>query len=79
MQQNNAEIINNIDLKAVTGQNDASKNNGGDSSIKTGDAKIVADIVNFVNNNIQGTGRLAKNREKNAAVNAMPTRVPESL
>ncbi|MBI3443343.1 hypothetical protein HY008_01605 [Candidatus Woesebacteria bacterium] len=57
-QNNNANIVNNIDLSANSGKNSASKNTGGSSTIQTGDANIVANIVNFVNNNIIGTGRL---------------------
>lgn len=56
-QTNTANIVNNVNLSANTGGNSASKNTGGDSSITTGDANIVANIVNFVNNNISG-GRL---------------------
>ncbi|HLE48800.1 MAG TPA: hypothetical protein VI819_02095 [Patescibacteria group bacterium] len=56
-QVNNANVVNNVVLTANTGDNSAEKNMGG-SSIVTGDAKIVANIVNFVNNNIIGTGKL---------------------
>ena len=58
VQANNAVITNNLNLSANTGGNTSSNNTGGDSSIKTGDAKIVANIVNFVNNNVIGNGRL---------------------
>jgi len=57
-QTNNAVITNNLNLSANTGGNTASNNTGGDSTITTGDAKIVANIVNFVNNNIIGNGKL---------------------
>lgn len=57
-QTNDAKIVNNVDLTANTGRNSASKNTGGDSSIITGDANVVASIVNFVNNNIVGNGKL---------------------
>ncbi len=57
-QTNNAKIINNIDLSANTGNNSASRNTGGDSTIKTGDANIVTNLVNFVNNNIANGDRL---------------------
>lgn len=57
-QTNDARIVNNLDLSANTGGNSASRNTGGDSSVTTGDANIVANIVNFVNNNIVGTGKL---------------------
>lgn len=58
VQNNIASIINNLNLFANTGNNSASKNTGGDSTIKTGDANVVANLVNFVNNNIVGDGRL---------------------
>ncbi|KKR81158.1 MAG: hypothetical protein UU73_C0003G0274 [Candidatus Daviesbacteria bacterium GW2011_GWA1_41_61] len=58
VQNNVAKILNNINLFANTGGNSASKNTGGNSSITTGDANIVANLVNFVNNNIVGGGRL---------------------
>lgn len=57
-QMNNANIQNNIQLTANTGENDASRNTGGSSNINTGDANIIANIVNFANNNITGGGRL---------------------
>lgn len=57
-QTNNAVINNTLDLSANTGGNTANSNTGGDSNIKTGDATIVANIVNFVNNNIVGNGKL---------------------
>ncbi|MEM4736649.1 MAG: hypothetical protein QXD41_02140, partial [Nitrososphaeria archaeon] len=57
-QNNSAHVVNNINLSANTGNNKSSFNTGGNSSIVTGDAKIVANIINFVNNNIVGSGRL---------------------
>ena len=54
VQDNNAKIVNNLDLRSNTGENDASKNTGGNSSIDTGDASIIANLINFVNNNISG-------------------------
>lgn len=60
-QVNNAKIVNNLDLSANTGGNIANKNMNGDVSIETGDANIIANIVNFVNNNIVGGGRLFVN------------------
>jgi hypothetical protein len=60
-QTNNAKIVNNVNLSANTGGNSASRNTGGNNSIITGDANIVANIVNFVNNNIVGDGRLFVN------------------
>jgi hypothetical protein len=53
VQANTATVQNNINLAANTGDNTA-KDNVGNSSIKTGDANIVANLVNFVNNNISG-------------------------
>ena len=57
-QENNAHIVNNLNLSANTGGNSASRNVGGDNSITTGDASVIANIVNFVNNNIIGNGKL---------------------
>ena len=57
-QTNNATIVNNVNLSAKTGDNSANMNTGGNNSIVTGDATIVASIVNFVNNNIVGGGKL---------------------
>lgn len=57
-QTNNADIQNTLNLSANTGNNDASFNTGGNSNIQTGDATIIANIVNFVNNNIVGDGKL---------------------
>lgn len=57
-QSNSAKIVNNINLEANTGNNKANDNTGGDSSIQTGDANIIANIINFVNNNISSDGRI---------------------
>lgn len=57
VQNNTASILNNLTLSANTGGNSASYNTGGPSKITTGDANIIASIVNMVNNNISG-GRL---------------------
>lgn len=57
-QINNADVANNLNLSANTGGNQTSDNTGGNSKIKTGDANIVANLVNFVNNNISGNGKL---------------------
>lgn len=58
VQENIAKIINNLILSSNTGGNQASYNTGGDSTIQTGDAKAIANLVNFVNNNISGNGKL---------------------
>jgi len=60
VQMNTANIVNNLDISANTGGNSASRNTAGDSSITTGDADVIANIVNFVNNNFAG-GRLFVN------------------
>lgn len=60
-QANDAKIVNNVNLSANTGTNSASYNTGGDSTVQTGDANVVASIVNFVNNNIAGSGKLFVN------------------
>ncbi len=57
-QINNANIVNNLDLTANTGGNSTNSNTGGNNSILTGDAHVVANIINFVNNNFAGNGRL---------------------
>ena len=50
-QNNSAYINNDVDASADTGNNDASFNTGGNVTIKTGDAKVTADIDNKVNFN----------------------------
>lgn len=57
-QTNTADVQNNLQLTANTGSNSANDNTGGNSTIQTGDAKIVANLVNFVNNNVTGGGKL---------------------
>ncbi len=57
-QTNNAGLVNHLNLTANTGENSANGNTGGNSNITTGDAKVVANLVNFVNNNITGKGKL---------------------
>ncbi len=52
-QTNTANVVNNVNLSANTGKNTADKNNG-PVDIVTGDAQAIANIVNFVNNNIAG-------------------------
>lgn len=53
-QTNTASIVNNLNLTANTGNNEASYNTGGANKIRTGDASVMANIVNFVNNNFSG-------------------------
>ena len=40
------------------GNNSSSRNSTGNNSVTTGDASVIANIVNFVNNNVIGSGRL---------------------
>ena len=54
-QVNVADVENNVLIETDTGNNSASRNTGGDSIIETGDANIVANLINFLNNNITGT------------------------
>jgi len=54
VQFNTAEIINNVDLSATTGENAVSGNTGGDSYIVTGDVGVDVDVVNIANNNVVG-------------------------
>lgn len=58
VQDNDATIQNTLNLSANTGDNTASDNTGGNTRVRTGDADVVANIINFVNNNIVGSGRL---------------------
>lgn len=54
VQNNNANLQNNIQVNANTGGNEASRNTGGDTSIETGDANILVNLINFVNMNVAG-------------------------
>lgn len=58
IQNNIAKILNNINLISNTGGNSTSSNTGGNTAVKTGDANVIANLVNFVNNNIVGSGKL---------------------
>ena len=57
-QSNSADIANTLHLSANTGGNDARFNTNGQNNIATGNANIIANLVNFVNNNIVGNGKL---------------------
>lgn len=57
-QSNSATVGNSLNLSANTGNNSASYNTNGDTLIETGDANIVANIINFVNNNLLTGGNL---------------------
>lgn len=54
-QGNNADVVNNLTLTAVSGKNDSSYNVG-DSSITTGDANAAGTILNAINTNVAGGG-----------------------
>src|SRR3989344_8850664 len=49
VQENNADIDNNVDVSADTGNNDANDNTGGDVDIDTGDATVDVSVSNTVN------------------------------
>lgn len=57
-QTNEAWLVNNLELSANSGQNQANKNTGGNSTIKTGNARIVASLLNFVNNNLSSQSKI---------------------
>jgi trimeric autotransporter adhesin len=48
---NDGILDNNLDLSAVSGQNTASENTG-NATITTGDAEIIANIINMLNTNV---------------------------
>lgn len=50
---NTATVTNNVSVMALTGDNEASSDNGG-ASVSTGDANAVANVVNVVNTNVLG-------------------------
>lgn len=51
-QNNQVDASNDIFIVAETGDNMASSNTNGDSTITTGDANVTANLINFFNNNI---------------------------
>ncbi len=53
-QSNTANLTNNISVNANTGGNSATDNTGGSNNISTGDANVLLNVVNFVNNNFSG-------------------------
>ncbi len=53
-QSNLVVLENGLYQSAVTGDNSASKNTGGDSAITTGDANVTGTILNSVNTNVAG-------------------------
>lgn len=57
-QNNTAAINNTLNLSANTGGNRTDFNTGGNNNINTGNANIIANIINFANNNITGNNPL---------------------
>jgi len=53
-QTNTASVTNNINIVANTGNNSTSRNTDGVNQIKTGDANVVVNLVNFINSNFSG-------------------------
>ena len=51
---NDGDVVNNIDLKAISGKNDAKYNTNGDSTITTGDSNVIANVVNALNTVVDG-------------------------
>lgn len=51
--ENNANLTNNVNVSAGTGNNDASGNNN--SATQTGNTQAIANVVNFTNTNILGS------------------------
>lgn len=51
VQNNTANVSNNVDVKADTGGNDANDNTGGDVEITTGDSDVSVAIKNMLNSN----------------------------
>ncbi|OGG01814.1 hypothetical protein A2Z33_00965 [Candidatus Gottesmanbacteria bacterium RBG_16_52_11] len=52
VQSNSAQVVNNIDADAKTGENDANYNTGGDVTIWTGDAYSDVTVSNLLNKNV---------------------------
>jgi len=57
-QTNTGVIQNNVNITANTGYNSTLFNTGGNSSIFTGDINVVLNVINLLNNNISGSGKL---------------------
>lgn len=53
-QTNTASLTNNISIDANTGGNDLKGNTGGSNTVTTGDANVILNVLNFVNNNFSG-------------------------
>lgn len=51
VQNNTANVSNNVDVKASTGGNSASDNTGGDVKVKTGDSAVGVAVKNMLNSN----------------------------
>lgn len=55
-QNNNANVNNNVDTKANTGNNDANRNTGGDVTVYTGNITSNVDVSTNVNSNVANVG-----------------------
>ena len=51
-QQNWADVLNDVEVEAETGGNEAEDNTGGDVSIETGDAETNVTVSNSLNSNV---------------------------
>ncbi|MBI4084642.1 MAG: hypothetical protein HY431_01930 [Candidatus Levybacteria bacterium] len=67
-QSNNADVSNSASVQATTGDNDASYNTGGDTSVTTGDAFVDTDISSAANASIITEGCCPQNGGSNQAV-----------
>ena len=56
VQNNAANVTNNVDVKANTGKNDANDNTGGDVRIETGDSDVSVAVQNMLNKNSASVG-----------------------
>ena len=56
VQNNTANVTNNVDVDANTGDNDANDNTGGDVSISTGDSDVAVAVKNMLNKNSAAIG-----------------------
>lgn len=75
-QSNNADIQNNVSISTNSGNNTASKNTGGDTSITTGDANVSSSVSNSANSNVAavGCGTCAGNTDVKIAGNGADSR-----
>lgn len=55
---NQATVKNNLNLTANTGSNKANMNTGGNVAIRTGSTRVIASLVNFVNNSVSSGSKI---------------------